>query len=188
MERPGDAAGQLDEAPLPGRQRPDRLVGERGQTAQGQGVRGAGGDAGLLSGPAQQMVEWVPAGVAALAAERHVLADGERVEQLHLLERAAEAAASPGWGAEVINAVAVEPDRSAARPDQALKVVVLPAPFGPMSPVIWPTGAARVTVSAATRPPKRTVTRSTLSSPSRCSSGTSASVLRLVGCCGRSGR
>src|ERR1700745_2808293 len=112
MERPGDTAGQFDEAPLPGRQRPDRLVGERNQAAQGQGVRGAGGDAGLLSGPAQHVIERVPAGVAALAAERHVLAYGQRVEQLHLLERTAEAAAGPGWRAEVINAVAGQPDRS----------------------------------------------------------------------------
>src|SRR5436309_6711351 len=37
-----------------------------------------------------------------------------------------------------------------------LNIVVLPAPFGPMSPVILPRSAWRSTPSRATRPPKRT--------------------------------
>src|SRR6202034_2908048 len=51
------------------------------------------------------------------------------------------------------------------RPEQTLNVVVFPAPFGPMSPVIRPTGASRSTSSTATRPPKRTLTPETLNPP-----------------------
>ena len=35
-------------------------------------------------------------------------------------------------------------------------MVVLPAPFGPIKPVIVPSGAARLTLSSAIAPPKRT--------------------------------
>src|SRR5215211_4449498 len=38
-----------------------------------------------------------------------------------------------------------------------LKAVVLPAPFGPISPKIWPRSMAKLTWSRATRPPKRMV-------------------------------
>ena len=42
-------------------------------------------------------------------------------------------------------------------PDATLNSVVLPAPFGPISPVIRPTGAARLTSLSATWPPYLTV-------------------------------
>ena len=42
------------------------------------------------------------------------------------------------------------------RPEQALKVVVLPAPFGPTNPVIRAIGASRLTLSTARTPPNRT--------------------------------
>ena len=38
-------------------------------------------------------------------------------------------------------------------PEHALNVVVFPAPFGPMSPVIVPARTARLTLSTATAPP-----------------------------------
>ena len=44
--------------------------------------------------------------------------------------------------------------------------VVLPAPLGPISPVMRPTGAASEAASSASRPPKRLETRSTVSSAS----------------------
>src|SRR5437660_4008476 len=43
-----------------------------------------------------------------------------------------------------------------------LKTVVLPAPFGPMSAVICPRAAAKLTSSTATRPPKRMLRCSTV--------------------------
>src|SRR3954469_20229985 len=44
-----------------------------------------------------------------------------------------------------------------------LNNVVLPAPFGPIRPVMRPASAARLTLSRARRPPKRTLTSSTRS-------------------------
>src|SRR6185503_13089735 len=42
-----------------------------------------------------------------------------------------------------------------------LKSVVLPAPFGPISPTIWPGATSKDTLSSATMPPKRTLTSCT---------------------------
>ena len=42
------------------------------------------------------------------------------------------------------------------KPQQTLNMVVLPAPLGPISPVMRPRGASTVTPPRATRPPKRT--------------------------------
>src|SRR5256885_10764070 len=39
-----------------------------------------------------------------------------------------------------------------------LKMVVLPAPLGPISPTIWPRSTSNETSSLATSPPKRLVT------------------------------
>ena len=57
---------------------------------------------------------------------------------------------------------------STTRPSSALyrrvttlKSVVLPAPFGPIRPVIVPSSAANETSSSATIPPNRSVTSST---------------------------
>src|SRR5258706_7474119 len=44
----------------------------------------------------------------------------------------------------------------------ALKHVVLPAPFGPMRPKIWPVSIENETASSATTPPKRIVTSPSL--------------------------
>ena len=42
-----------------------------------------------------------------------------------------------------------------------LNAVVLPAPFGPISPEIWPASTSKETPSRATMPPKRSVTSRT---------------------------
>ena len=57
------------------------------------------------------------------------------------------------------------PDVADPRPEQTLKVVVFPAPFGPMSAVILPVGTSSVTFRAATSPPNWTVTPCTRSPP-----------------------
>ena len=88
-----------------------------------------------------------------------VLADGQRLEQLHLLERAPEpvcARARRARDARRLPAIETVPAAGFSRPVQALNVVVLPAPLGPIRPVIRPAGASSVTRSTATRPPKRT--------------------------------
>src|SRR4029453_14540554 len=48
-------------------------------------------------------------------------------------------------------------------PEMIEKSVVLPAPLGPISAVMRPSGAARDAPLTASRPPKRQVTRSTTS-------------------------
>src|SRR5688500_12156803 len=55
------------------------------------------------------------------------------------------------------------PARGRTKPVRALKRVVLPAPFGPMSPRISPVRRDRDTLSTAVTPPKRTVIPSALS-------------------------
>src|SRR4051812_28916254 len=55
------------------------------------------------------------------------------------------------------------PALGARRPVITLNRVVLPAPFGPMRPVILPGSALNDTSSTATLPPKRTTTPSTSS-------------------------
>src|ERR1700722_7110155 len=42
------------------------------------------------------------------------------------------------------------------RPEQALKMVVFPAPLGPIRPVIVPRGAEKLTLFTAITPPNRT--------------------------------
>src|SRR3954468_971836 len=57
----------------------------------------------------------------------------------------------------------IRPEFGARSPVITLNSVVLPAPFGPMSPVTWPGAADSETSSTATLPPKRTMTSSTSS-------------------------
>src|SRR4051812_10911800 len=53
------------------------------------------------------------------------------------------------------------PASACSKPVRTLKHVVLPAPLGPMSAVIWPRSISRCSMSTATRPPKRRRTPST---------------------------
>ncbi len=48
-----------------------------------------------------------------------------------------------------------------------LNIVVLPAPFGPMRPQMWPSSMLKLRRSSATMPPKRTVTSFTSSNTTR---------------------
>ncbi len=91
-------------------------------------VAGAGGD----------LVDDVAAGHRRLATEGDVLLDGERRPQLRLLERAAEARAgrappSP-HGSRRGPWSRIRPRVGRTSPEQALNVVVFPAPFGPIKP------------------------------------------------------
>ena len=58
---------------------------------------------------------------------------------------------------------AIRPSLNAYRRDRQLNIVVLPAPFGPMKPTMWPAATENETRSSATMPPKRTDTFSTSS-------------------------
>src|SRR5438477_2113153 len=59
------------------------------------------------------------------------------------------------------------PSVGESSPVMTLNKVVLPAPFGPISPVMWPGRTAMETASSAVWPPKRMVT-SRVSSPATC--------------------
>ena len=53
------------------------------------------------------------------------------------------------------------PESGVYRRVMTLKAVVLPAPFGPIRPEIWPSSTSNDTPSSATMPPKRRVTSRT---------------------------
>ena len=55
----------------------------------------------------------------------------------------------------------IRPADGLTRPEHALKMLVLPAPFGPTRPVIMPALTARVTLSTASAPPYLMVRLST---------------------------
>src|SRR5215469_11185852 len=57
------------------------------------------------------------------------------------------------------------PASGRTNPHSTLSRVVLPAPFGPMTPVTWQGAAANDTESSAVSPPKRTVTSRMSSTP-----------------------
>src|SRR6476620_5306814 len=57
----------------------------------------------------------------------------------------------------------IEPSLNAYSRDRQLKRVVLPAPFGPISPTMRPGATENETLSSAVMPPKRTVTSATSS-------------------------
>ena len=97
--------------------------------------------------------------------EHEVLADGELGEQLHPLERAG---ADPSR-ARVLRAPAghvdarpsrTRPPSAGADPTARRRAWSCPAPLGPTSPTVDPSGTVRLTSSSATTPPKRTVTSS----------------------------
>ena len=52
----------------------------------------------------------------------------------------------------------ISPLDGGSNPDTQLNIVVLPAPLGPISPVIVPAAAVIATSCSATLPPKRIVT------------------------------
>src|SRR5712692_8739360 len=56
-----------------------------------------------------------------------------------------------------------EPEEAVRVPDTQLKQVVLPEPFGPMRPRISPSCTSKETALSAVKPPKRLVSRVTVS-------------------------
>ena len=88
-----------------------------------------------------------------LERDEHVLARGQAAERLEPLERARDAEARPLEGplaGDVAPSSTTWPGVGVCRPVMTLNSVVLPAPFGPMSPVI----AARLDLERARcRPP-----------------------------------
>ena len=61
-------------------------------------------------------------------------------------------------------------------PEITSKSVVLPAPFGPMSPQIVPRATVNATESSAVIPPKRTVTSTRLSIGDSCSTDSGTAI------------
>ena len=71
------------------------------------------------------------------------------------------------------------PDCGLTKPEMQLNSVVLPAPFGPITPSTSPPATPSETLSSAVIPPKRTVTPCTASAaePVRVSLDTSTEVM-----------
>ena len=82
-----------------------------------------------------------------------------------LLEGAGDAHAHALVGGAPIEPFVAEPHLAVrgvhSAPAMMFSIVVLPAPFGPMSARIWYSGTAKETSSSASNPPKRCVMRST---------------------------
>ena len=100
------------------------------------------------------------AGVLRLQRQPQVLVDGQALEQVGDLERAREAqladAVRAGGPRSRCRAGARVPASGANRPETRLKVVVLPAPLGPISAWICAAIARRATTPRTARmPPKR---------------------------------
>ncbi len=90
-------------------------------------------------GDGRELRQHAAAGHACLAPEGDVLGDRQRVAELDPLERPPEAPAGPAGGAEPVTSSPCRRDLARIRrlrPLMASNVVVLPAPFGPISPVI----------------------------------------------------
>ena len=85
-----------------------------------------------------------------------VLLDREVVVELERLERAAQAGAHPGVRLEVRRCPSPSSwtvPRAGAKPVMASITLVLPAPFGPMSPTTAPAATSSETSLTATTPP-----------------------------------
>src|SRR5215510_7451720 len=61
----------------------------------------------------------------------------------------------------------IEPDVGGRAPETQLNSVVLPEPFGPISPTISPGSTSKETPLSAVKPPKRLVTPETVSISTR---------------------
>ena len=110
-----------------------------------------------LARPAQAAAEEVPARPA-VAAHHDVLQDVHLQEQAGILERAGDAGAGDLVGLQTGDGLVLEGDLARvsglSRPEIMLNRVVLPAPLGPMTPLIWPAVTLSDTPSTATSPPK----------------------------------
>src|ERR1700730_4620364 len=74
----------------------------------------------------------------------------------------------------------MEPAVGGKSPVTQLNIVVLPAPFGPISANTLPGSTSKLTLSTATRPPKRLVTSTALRRPSLIGYAISDAVRQLV--------
>ena len=119
VELPGQAAGQLDQPPLAGGQRRYRAVGQPGDPGQRQGLLGGRAAAAPLGARLVQLPPRPAARPGRLPAQGYVLPGCQRVEQLHLLEGAAQSVPGPGGRVEARHVRAVQPQCPAGRPDQA---------------------------------------------------------------------
>ena len=82
-----------------------------------------------------------------LGRDEQVVADGEVLEQLERLARAGQAEAGPPVGGQLVDLLAVEARRAlvtSVKPVMASMNVVLPAPFGPISPTSLPGSTSEV--------------------------------------------
>ena len=102
-------------------------------------------------------------------ADQDVLAHRQAGKRLHDLEGARDAAPRQPMrrlAGDVLAGIADRPSLGLRKPEMRENSVVLPAPLGPISAVMRPSGAASEAALTASRPPKRRETRSTTRSGS----------------------
>ena len=92
--------------------------------------------------------------------------NGRTIWKVRAMPRRHTASAGRPWTGSPANVI--EPPFGAMAPAIMLNSVVLPAPFGPMTAKIAPCGTAKLTRSTATRPRKRLLRPSTVSSAVIC--------------------
>ena len=144
--RRGEGARELE--PLAGRERerPGELTRALGEPHELDNLGGA----------LPRRARHTPAAVD--GADRDVLGDREVRERPHDLVRADDRPRAPRWWAAWPltrhSSSRTSPEVGRSEPAMRLKSVVLPAPFGPMTPRISPSRSSSVTPSTALRPPK----------------------------------
>src|SRR4051812_27148577 len=79
VEGASEAARQLDESTLAGRERSSLAAGEVADAAQLEGLGGGRGANAGVGPPGQQLGQRATAGLAGLAAEGHVVENGQRL-------------------------------------------------------------------------------------------------------------
>ena len=164
---PGPGAGDLDPLPLAAR--------ERGPGPTGQVVR-LRADHRTVDRPLVGI--GAPQAAVRDAAQRHDLTDGERDGARRLLLEQGDPARTRlarEAGARATSWTSTAPFSGGSRPATRRSSVVLPAPFGPSSPVRCPDGGVASIPSTTQRPPSRVPTPSRVRSmptPSRGAAGT----------------
>ena len=118
-ERAGQAARQLDQAALPGREGAGLRVLEAGEAAQLEQRPGERQALLPFAALGDHLGVDAAAGLARLEADEHVVEHAEGVEQLHLLERPAEAGPRPRRGGQPGHVPAAQPDLARTRCHQA---------------------------------------------------------------------
>ena len=146
-------ADQVEQLPLAAGERPGERVGVTFEADEREQLVRAASRLALARASCKSSAELLARVVR--RGEDDVLEDGHPREGARRLERAHEASPGDPVRCEPVDAAAVagarRPDCARRKPEMQLKSVDLPAPFGPISPVIEPSSTSNVAPSTAAR-------------------------------------